>query len=439
MTALTCSPSVLDPIADGWNFQAAFTRELDRDHRDTLRRDYLNAVADHPAYRDTLGHRGPLLGTDDWNQLPIIDKSWVSRHFAHFADTCGLSPSAIETYVDDFDLNRTLDDFLVFHSSGSSGVRSYSLYSLYDFGRSLFALHNRTLRPYDVDHLAYIGLLDRYNGGNQWMHHLKPYLPVTMINIFDPIDAMAETLVASRAQALFTKPSILCRLADYGRQHGVRFPAVKHLISVGENLSMHQSETIADFFGVIPLNSFSTTETGPIGFQDDPDHRVLSLYNDLNQVDIVDTRGRPIREAGVPGSLVVSNLYNTRFPLLRYDLQDVVEWVPGQVGKQISFVKGRSAKTLHFFDDAERINELTLWEFDHDAMLACQFHQPDAERLTIDVVARRDDLSANTLRDAVARHLRTAGMTRIPDVQVRFVDAIPPDPTTSKVKRLITS
>src|SRR3712207_7841144 len=46
-----------------------------------------------------------------------------------------------------------------------------------------------------------------------------------------------------------------------------------------------------------PHNSYSTVETGPLGYQEDPTTPALTPYDDLSLVELVDDAGRPDRKS----------------------------------------------------------------------------------------------------------------------------------------------
>lgn len=422
-------------IDNGWSVQKKCKES--RSQRTDMDFAFLHVCKTHPAYTPFYSESAGGSAIENKIELPRIDKDFVRRNFDLFLDHAGLRKIDLEKHLESFSLDRTLKNHLVFHSSGSSGRKSYSIYSKEAFGKSLFELYDKTLLPYVVNDMTYIGLIDRYNGGNQWMYFLSSVMNVSFVDILSPLTDIARELVASKPEAIFTKPSILLRLIDETGLDKGSLPRLKHIVSVGENISEYQRQCIVQKFGVVPLNSFSTTETGPIGFQKESYENGLSLYNMLNRVEILDGNDSPIIEANVPGRLVVTNLYNTSFPLFRYELKDVAAWRPDRVGEEITPVLGRCDKELVFYDGASVINEWVLWSIEVDMASALQFQKLSNDVLRVCVVKKNNSTTKSYFSSYVRECLVQHGIDPLPVIKVEFVEKIGMDVNTSKVKKVI--
>ncbi|WP_367986650.1 hypothetical protein AB2S62_08630 [Vibrio sp. NTOU-M3] len=372
-------------------------------------------------------------------QIPVIDKACVLDHWELFLNSAAMNQRDIDLYISNFNIANTFNNHLVFHSSGSSGRKSITLYNQFEFGRSLYALYEKTLKAFGSRRIAYIGLTDRYNGGNQWMYHLSDPLDVKLMNFFDNDEQHIAALTEFQPDVIFTKPSKLLALGRKMRQKGTKLKSLNHIISVGENLSSYAENEIYRLFGVHPKNSFSTTETGPIGFQSSYD-RELELYDNLNHVEILDENGLPIHEPNIPGRLVITNLYNLTFPLIRYDLADYVSWVDGKVGKSVSFVLGRGDKSVLLGKEERKIkvNELALWQFESDLLQDCQFNIIHSTQIDIYAVLIRDLPSEKeTLKKQIGRFFDDLALPESVLVDIHFVHAIEPDSDSSKTKKVV--
>lgn len=430
-------------IQAGWDFQQALA---DCSHQLSPAQQQSELVSlarhlqrHHPAYRQIYG-QAALASPHD---IPIIDKATVGEHGRAFLAHSGVTEAALAAYLDKFDIGATLGDHLAFQTSGSSGRKSYTLYGLFAFGRSLYALYARAVAGSGARSLSYIGLTDRYNGGNQWMYHMGAHISVQLLHYFDDTAGVLARLLAFEPEVIFTKPGKLLEIGRLLKARGARLGKLKHLISVGENISPEDAAEIHHLFGIHAHNSFSTTETGPIAYQADPLKPELELYENLNHVEIVDAAGAPIARAGEMGRLVVSSGYNLSFPLIRYDLADCVHWIEGKVGKSMSFVQGRNKEKLRFTRGAavDIVDEMVFWRFAHPAVRASQFIQHGEHRLRarLALVATpgAEPASPQVLAAALSLHLRRHGVVVALDLTIEPVDAIGPDVLTSKVKKTI--
>jgi len=392
----------------------------------------------NPFYREL--YRGQSL--ESWESLPVIDKRSISARLDELLAPSLLTAVEIREHLSQpFGVEKTLAGrYLAFESSGSSGVKSTSVYNLFDFGRSVAAFYQKSVRPFVGERsLVYIGVVHQYNGGNQWMFFLRNLMEVQLLSIFESTATLLDQVLAIRPGAILTKPHCLRALGELAAERGVSLQGI-HLISVGEDLSAASSRYLRTLYGTAPHNSFSTTETGPIGFQSDPDQEALDLYDALNHVELLDADGRPIVEPGRDGRLVVSSLYNRTLPLLRYDLGDIACWVPAAEGRRLSFVRGK--KCVVFFDVAGRrwsIESFRLGSLALDGVVEYQLRQLSPSALSIDYEVARGGAPVRDSRVvAEVRALLEAHGCSLPlAISARQVASIAPDPETSKIRRVV--
>ncbi len=382
---------------------------------------------------------------DDWAALPPIGKKTVMEHYDALIAPSGWSRQRLEGFfAGGFALERTPDQgHLAFHSSGSSGSMSISLYSAFAFGRSIAAFHARAIagHTHKPPRLAYIGMTDRFNGGNQWIHFMAGLMPVALYSIFSDPEEIIEELCDFDPTIMLSKPHALIALSQAALKRGRRLKPAR-LLSVGENLTAHARESILTLYGTLPHNSFSTTETGPIGFQSDSRHEALDLYDTLNFVEILDETGRPIEQAGQEGIVTVSSLYNTAMPLIRYRLGDIACWLDeGDDGiRRLSFIgkRGNTVLTFSIRGKCARINESGLWNLRFPGVSDYRIVQISPSALRIDAAA---DPASPPDEAAVIARLATAiadaGCDPVPDIHIRLVKRIEPDVRTAKIKRVI--
>ena len=431
-------------ISDGWRYQQTMLKNEDMEARKILNEAVILArhvQQHHPAYKNIYSN----LEITRFDKLPLIDKKVVCDHIDSFLLYCGVKLDQIELYFQSFGLEKTLGCYLAFHSSGSSGRQSITLYNQFEFGRSLYSLFHKIVEAQYTSKMSYIGLVDRYNGGNQWMFHLASNMELQLLNYFDDTELNVGALLTFQPEIIFTKPTKLKDIGRYLVSHGEKLLALKSIISVGEDMSEDDANEIEELLVVKPQNSFSTTETGPIAFQSNANLRQLELYQGLSHVEIVDRQGEAISCADESGRLVVSSIYNRSFPLLRYDLADHVHWIKGKVGLAISFMQGRGEKVLTFrhFGITGSINELPLWRYQHKQISAAQFEQIDQSTLLVRIELKSKQHHSKDIlqmiQQDIKHYLQQHGLCVEINLSVQIVEKILPDLSTSKVKRVICS
>ena len=125
---------------------------------------------------------------------------------------------------------------------------------------------------------------------------------------------------------LLTHPTIAHRLADHCREHGVRLPRLKQVITISENLKPDVRHAVQEAWGVPLVDIYSTREIGYIALQC-PDHNHYHVQSEHVLVEILDEDGQPCAPGEV-GKLLVTSLHNLAMPLIRYDIGDYVEVGP---------------------------------------------------------------------------------------------------------------
>lgn len=389
------------------------------------------------AYRELFAGAQPATLDD----VPPLTKERAAALFDQLVASTGITREAARRYLEGpVDPGNTFDGrHLVFSTSGSSGLPVYVAYDLADFKVSVAAFYERAVcsRTPPPERLAYIGLLDRYNGGSSWMYHLGDLMDVRLLDLFADPEQLYGELRAFRPQAILTRPHMLRGLGEIVQEARAPLEAPL-LLSVGEALTPHEADEINRLWGSPPHNSYSTVETGPIGFQRDPDEEALELYDELSYVEVLDEHGRPITAAGVPGRIAVTPLYNRAFPLLRYLIGDEACWITP--GEALSFPLGRTSDSLLL------VGEGTSCTVQGSSLLSAAVPGVRRYRVvqTAPAVIRAEYEAAGEaadggrqLAEALLGAVRAAGC-RVPvAVETKAVESLPIDRKSGKIKLLV--
>lgn len=433
-------------IAEGFARQRAYRAELAAIPAAQRRRRAEHAVhtlarrlhEENPGYARLYGNASP-----DSMQVPVLEKRHLAAWFDDFAAGTGVSRADVAEFVGrPFSLGSRLDaQHLVFSSSGSSGESLPVLHHVRDFGRSLEAFLARGVRGAcaGAERLLYIGLLDRHNGGNAWMYYLGEYLDVVLADVFAAPESLLDVVLEHRPDVVLTRPHMLCALGAAAAERGTALPAA-HLLSVGEGLQPEQRREITAGWGSPPHNSYSTVETGPIGYQEDAAVDELTVYDDLHLVELLDASAVPVTEPGVPGRLVVSTLYREVLPLIRYRVGDVSSWRDAELTR-LSFPHGRDTTVLRLCCSGGMVElpELPLWSVVVPGVRQYQVVQTGPESLLVRYEPASAAVAATStaLRDAVIDRLAAQGCEAGVRVSVEQVPALVPDRASGKIKRVV--
>jgi phenylacetate-CoA ligase len=128
-----------------------------------------------------------------------------------------------------------------------------------------------------------------------------------------------------RPDLIRTFPSALHRLGEYVERHGIRLHKPKAVICVGEALIESQRELIARVFDCPVFDCYVSRECGNIACECE-EHDGMHIAEELIYLEI-DSKAN----CGY-GDILLTDLWNTGMPLLRYRIQDAGRWLDGLCG-----------------------------------------------------------------------------------------------------------
>ncbi|MFB7663568.1 acyl-CoA reductase [Kitasatospora sp. NPDC056138] len=226
---------------------------------------------------------------------------------------------------------------LYFRSGGTTGAPALSVFTNDDYDTQMRAAANGLLAAgFDParDRAANLFYCGGMYGSFISFFSILERLNATQIPMAAGPDhaAVAEALVAYRADTLFGMPSYLWQLLhDQGellREYG----GIRKVFYGGEHFTAEQRRVLTEDFGVQVIRSaaYGSTDLGPLGYQcthsEGSVHHVLS---ELHTLEILDPAAdRPV-SAGQPGRLVFSSRTRAGQRLERYQIGDLGRAVDG--------------------------------------------------------------------------------------------------------------
>jgi len=306
------------------------------DDLDSPSRDEIDATQQHNL-RATLA--AARQSTDVWRRFPGLQAvdtvdDLAALPFLSSAELAADCPPQSADLVFD-----SRNPGLVLRSSGTAS-RPKILYHSWDFTDRVQHLGARGVRaaletpPNRVANCLFAGDL---NGAFLFVQDITRSLPAlsfAMGEYTSPAEAAAiieahgiDTLAASPAYGA----ELLALLAE--ARSGQPLP-LRNFLFIGESLGTERERMVRSAAPDLAVRSlaYSTSETGPIGYQcRHQTGAVHHVHEDAIVLEVIDEAGRPVRP-GTPGELVVTPLTTSGMALFRYRLGDRGQLLTGVCG-----------------------------------------------------------------------------------------------------------
>ncbi len=313
-----------------------------------LRKIVLYAYTNVPLWKCLLDERGvapdAIQTLGDLSKLPVINKqSFVGK--------------VVEDYIDSTRLTRSF----WYVTSGTSG-------SPFTF---MMSEHACDLKFVDFAILRFMwwrgSAYDRLSSVR--LARIKIREKEQPDRLFVPVDgylkdpaAAVHKIVAFNPEVLTSYPSILLDLARHLRDNPtLARPKPTYVLSFGETLAPSARSFITEILGTEVYDRYGLEEIGAVGGECSA-HNGFHINTESVIVEVTDDSYEAVSE-GTEGRLIMTDLFNTGMPFIRYDTEDrgVISYEPCVCGLQSPrlWIKGRYSAYLTFPE--RRIHHL---EFD---------------------------------------------------------------------------
>jgi phenylacetate-coenzyme A ligase PaaK-like adenylate-forming protein len=419
----------------------------DRGRIEALQRDRLRALltiaSEHSAY-----HARRLQGIDpdtfelaDLPRLPVMTKAEMMHSFDDVVTDRRLTRAVAEDAITaTTTVPRPIDgELIVLASGGSSGIRG-----LFCFDVAAFAEYAASIVRPAAARRAAAGPQER--GGPtvivaaaSAIHatgaapallagSLMEFVPVAVTR---PVEEIVARLNELQPAVLFGYPSMLAVLA--GEQLAGRLHiAPRSVTANSETLQESHRSVIRDTFGVPVANTYGSTE-GLVGASP-PDHRAMTFASDCCIAELVDEDDQPVPPGMTSAAVLVTNLFNTVQPIIRYRLEDRLtqQSDADHHGHLRATVEGRAATVFQYGDLAVHPLVIATTLTRHPDVVDYQARQTD-RGIAVEVVTTRP-IDTTTLTAELTTALTDVGLAR-PTVDVRAVPALARDARTGKLSQ----
>lgn len=387
------------------------------------------AMRESPFYRRTYGELGvdpdKLTDPQAWAELPLLDRSTVKAHSAEFA-----TPAATGRAV---------------RPAMTGGSTGEPLRTMHDARVPALALAWRMyswwgIEPYDD--LARIGrwsfgrLATLKNDTSWWPTH-QDYLDAGMISD-ETMTRFQRKLALHRPHLLEGYVGALLEFADFLERRGLHVPEPVAVATTAAPLTATARARLEAVFGAPVYDEYRGSEfgwmAGECSRQDG-----LHVFADVRRIEVVDEEGHPA-PPGQLGDLVITDLRNRVFPLIRYRTGDrgILRSEPCPCGLSLPMVEqpqGRTIDVLHLPSGTALAHRLTaIFSAHPESVRLFQIHQLADYSLTVRVV-EGDGPEARTHIENAVTGLRERINHEVP-VRLEYVESLPY--TGGKTKYIIS-
>ena len=257
--------------------------------------------------------------------FPVLTKRTLMEHFDEIITVPGITRDRIADFLARSKDPRDLyaGQYVVLHTSGSSGEIGYFVYSRSDWSRG-YAQFSR-LHPLVVRRrkAAYFGATQGHFAGiTQFLTSSRSFLKLLYrpkpFEINSPLQPVIDGLNDLQPDVLSGYPSGLLVLAHKQLAGELRI-APSFIETGGEPLNPEVRRVIERAFSACTLNLYSSTEHMLMALGDPRQNGMYLLEDDL------------IFEMH-PDHTCITNLFNRTLPLIRYRMEDVLDPAPGPGG-----------------------------------------------------------------------------------------------------------
>ncbi|GAA2793316.1 hypothetical protein GCM10010441_18190 [Kitasatospora paracochleata] len=255
-------------------------------------------------------------------ELPVIDQGafWAAN-----------------TWPDNRLLTGPLNDAGVYKTGGTTGVPKFSPWSRTEHADSVTAFGAGMVQAglksgHRVANLFCAGEL---YGGFLYIENALHHAPVENVRLpvgcAAPNEYIADLITGFGVHVLAGEPMKLSAVAECLVQRGEAADTVELLLFGGDLLFDDLRPILARAFPKAAISSvgYASIDAGLVGAPvPGDDVRIHEAFPNRTWVELLDdVTGEPITAAGVPGRVVVTNLFRTLMPILRYPTGDRAEWV----------------------------------------------------------------------------------------------------------------
>lgn len=355
-----------------------------------------------------------LIEPEAWAELPILDRATVKHHAAEIRTPEATDATARPALTG----GSTGEPLSTFHDARVPSLAlSWRMYSWWG------------VEPYDD--LARVG---RWNFGRlatikndlAWWPTKQVYLDAGLISA-ETMETFHRELTATRPRLIEGYVGAMLEFADFMERRKLTVPAPTAIATTAAPLTASARARLEAAFGAPVYDEYRGSEFGWIAGE--CGHRDgLHVFSDVRRVEVVDEHGAPAAP-GQLGDLVITDLRNRVFPLIRYRTGDkgILRADPCRCGRALPLMEqpqGRTTDVIRLPSGTVLAHRLMAMFAAHpEAVRLFQIHQLSDYSIIIRVVVG-DGAQARDQIESAVTSLRERIANEVP-VTVEYVDALP--------------
>lgn len=377
--------------------------------------------------------------------LPIIDKAMVMDNFDSLLTDPFLTRKSVEEFLsNDTNPQHRFRSNTVIHTSGSTGVPGIFLYSKkeWSFITALVVarISQPVFNPFRKLRLAFLGNTGGHYAGVTLTSDAPKFLyntrlfpnPKDIQNLISGLNEFQPDIISGYAGTIYQLA--LAKIDGRLKINPGR------LQSSGEVLTESMRQTIESEFKQNVIDMYACSESIVLGIQKSS-REPFHLFNDWHHIEVVDEKDNVVPE-GTQGSLLVTPLYRTLQPLIRYRLSDTMALkTTDQPFITINRLSGRTEDTLVFVSPQGvkyTIHPSEMIEFFAPGLRQFQFEQTSPETLLLrisvhDGYSDTKQFAEKTLKDILVK----TNIEKFVSAKVEVVESIGLNPKTGKFKIIL--
>ena len=377
--------------------------------------------------------------------LPILDKSMVMDNFDALVTDPRMTRKVLEDFLSrDANPRNRLHNNTVIHTSGSSGVPGIFIYSKkeWSFIAALVVarISQPLFKPFERLRLAFLGKTDGHYAGITLTSDAPALLyntqvfsnPKDLQKLIHDLNVFQPNIISGYAGTIYQ-----LAMAQLDGQLKIQ-PG--RLQSSGELLTDNMRQVIEQAFGQEVIDLYACSESIVLGLQKSGKEPFL-LFNDWHHIEVVDDQNNLVPE-GTQGALLITPLYRTLQPLIRYRLSDTLALkTTDQAFITLQRFTGRVEESLVYTSPsgvAHTLHSSELIEFFVPGLRQFQFEQTTPHHLLLRISVHHGygDIQQRA-QEKLHEILVRVGMDQVVRTTVEVVDTIGLNPKTGKFKLII--
>jgi amino acid adenylation domain-containing protein len=283
--------------------------------------------------------------------LPIIDRNLLMDNFDQAVTDPRLSKSDLSRWISevgDPGLDY-LDNFIVCHSSGSSGAKGIFVCARRDWQLAASAMASRLPEPVNegagktTKAAFYLVSQGNFSGVSGAMRMPRSLYELCILSVLDPHEAVVNRLNEFQPHQLYGYAGSIHELSRLALMGKLRI-SPKRIFVGGDNLTQAMESQIDRAWAAPLFDFYSTSESKYIAYRQSGQSE-MSVIDELNIVEILDETNRPVG-ANQGGRALLTNLYNLTLPVIRYELGDYLLCGAANLSSPLKTIKDIGGRVL---------------------------------------------------------------------------------------------